>query len=70
MQIPLLANKNMAIRRVYGVLQEDEGLTFRGLFIIDPEGKLRQITKEIQADEGLYRQAEGDHGIGEDDSYL
>ena len=45
-------------------------MTFRGLFIIDPEGKLRQITKEIQADEGLYRQAEGDHGIGEDDSYL
>merc|ERR1712098_78311 len=44
MQIPLLADKNMAISRAYGVLKEDEGLTFRGLFIIDPEGKLRQIT--------------------------
>ena len=44
MQIPLLADKSMAISRAYGVLKEDEGLTFRGLFIIDPEGKLRQIT--------------------------
>jgi len=44
MQIPLLADKSMTISRAYGVLKEDEGLTFRGLFIIDPEGKLRQIT--------------------------
>lgn len=44
MQIPLLADKNMAISRAYGVLKEDEGVPFRGLFIIDPTGKLRQIT--------------------------
>merc|ERR1712012_164712 len=44
MTMPLLADKSMAISRAYGVLKEDEGLTFRGLFIIDPEGKLRQIT--------------------------
>ena len=44
MQIPLLADKNMSISKAYGVLKEDEGLTFRGLFIIDTEGKLRQIT--------------------------
>ena len=28
----------------YGVLKEDEGIAFRGLFIIDPRGILRQIT--------------------------
>ena len=44
MQIPLLADKNMAISRAYGVLKEDDGVPFRGLFIIDPNGSLRQIT--------------------------
>jgi len=44
MSIPLLADKNMAISRAYGVLKEDEGLSFRGLFIIDGAGTLRQIT--------------------------
>jgi len=44
MSIPLLADKNMNISRAYGVLKEDEGLSFRGLFIIDTAGKLRQIT--------------------------
>ena len=44
MQIPLLADKNMAISRTYGVLKEDDGVPFRGLFIIDPQGTLRQIT--------------------------
>jgi len=44
MKIPLLADKSMAISRAYGVLKEDEGLDFRGLFIIDDKQKLRQIT--------------------------
>merc|ERR1712080_492542 len=44
MNIPLLADKNMAISRAFGVLKEDEGLSFRGLFIIDGSGTLRQIT--------------------------
>ena len=39
MKIPLLADKNMAISRAYGVLKEDEGLSFRGLFIIDGNGE-------------------------------
>ena len=30
--------------RAYGVLKEDEGISFRGLFIIDRNSKLRQIT--------------------------
>merc|ERR1712129_272759 len=42
--IPLLADKSMAISRAYGVLKEDEGLSFRGLFVIDKKGTLRQIT--------------------------
>jgi alkyl hydroperoxide reductase subunit AhpC len=28
----------------YGVLKDDEGIAFRGLFIIDANGILRQIT--------------------------
>ena len=68
MTMPLLADKNMAISRAYGVLKEDEGLrfedqknekktstmnwisslicvfSFRGLFVIDKVGNLRQIT--------------------------
>lgn len=41
---PLLADKNMSIARSYGVLNEETGIPFRGLFIIDKEQKLRQIT--------------------------
>ena len=34
----------MKISRDYGVLLEDQGVALRGLFIIDPQGTLRQIT--------------------------
>ncbi|XP_077550217.1 peroxiredoxin 2-like isoform X2 [Haemaphysalis longicornis] len=44
MNIPLLADKDMRISKDYGVLKEDEGIPFRGLFIIDDKGRLRQIT--------------------------
>ncbi|KAL7074836.1 hypothetical protein ACQ4LE_005599 [Meloidogyne hapla] len=44
MKIPVLADRNMKIARDYGVLKEDEGIAYRGLFIIDPKGILRQIT--------------------------
>ncbi|KAK3855846.1 hypothetical protein Pcinc_037769 [Petrolisthes cinctipes] len=44
MNIPLLADKSMTIARSYGVLKEDEGLAFRGLFIIDRKQTLRQVT--------------------------
>lgn len=44
MKIPLLADKTMEISRTYGVLKEDDGISFRGLFIIDDKGNLRQIT--------------------------
>lgn len=42
--IPLLSDKNHAISKDYGVLIEEEGIALRGLFLIDPNGVLRQIT--------------------------
>uniref|UniRef100_A0A2P2HZ98 thioredoxin-dependent peroxiredoxin n=2 Tax=Hirondellea gigas TaxID=1518452 RepID=A0A2P2HZ98_9CRUS len=44
MQIPLLADKSMDIARSYGVLKGNDGIAFRGLFIIDDKQNLRQIT--------------------------
>jgi|UniRef100_A0AC35F2F8 alkyl hydroperoxide reductase subunit AhpC len=44
MNIPVLADTNHKLSRDYGVLKEDEGIAFRGLFLIDPKGILRQIT--------------------------
>lgn len=40
---PLLSDKSMSIARSYGVLDEETGIPFRGLFIIDPNQNLRQI---------------------------
>ncbi|KAK1803029.1 hypothetical protein P4O66_021555 [Electrophorus voltai] len=44
MNIPLLADLTHSISRDYGVLKEDEGIAYRGLFVIDDKGILRQIT--------------------------
>lgn len=38
---PLAADTNHKVSRAYGVLKEDEGISLRGLFIIDPEGIVR-----------------------------
>jgi peroxiredoxin 1 len=43
-QYPLLADKSMAVSRAYNVLDEESGIPFRGLFIIDDKQVLRQIT--------------------------
>lgn len=43
-QYPLLADKSMSVARAYGVLQEESGISFRGLFIIDGKQNLRQVT--------------------------
>jgi len=43
-ELPLLADKSMTTARAYGVLQEESGISFRGLFIIDGKQNLRQIT--------------------------
>lgn len=44
MKIPLLADKNTKIARDYGVYDEESGVPFRGLYIIDKKQNLRQIT--------------------------
>ncbi|XP_041033059.1 peroxiredoxin-2 [Carcharodon carcharias] len=44
MDIPLVADLNQSISKDYGILKEDEGIAYRGLFIIDDKGILRQIT--------------------------
>ncbi|KAJ3071479.1 Peroxiredoxin-2 [Podochytrium sp. JEL0797] len=44
MKIPLLADVTKEIATAYGVLKEDEGIAYRGTFIIDPKQNVRQIT--------------------------
>ncbi|CAI8048679.1 Peroxiredoxin-4, partial [Geodia barretti] len=44
LQMPLLSDLTKQIAKDYGVLLEDEGISLRGLFIIDRKGILRQIT--------------------------
>uniref|UniRef100_A0A3P9KLE6 thioredoxin-dependent peroxiredoxin n=1 Tax=Oryzias latipes TaxID=8090 RepID=A0A3P9KLE6_ORYLA len=44
MKIPLVSDTRRTISTDYGVLKEDEGIAYRGLFIIDDKGVLRQIT--------------------------
>lgn len=41
---PLVADVTKRISQAYGVLIEDEGIALRGLFVIDPEGKVRIAT--------------------------
>lgn len=41
--VPLLSDKNHQISRDYGVLIEEEGIALRGMFLIDPQGILRQV---------------------------
>ncbi|XP_075715213.1 peroxiredoxin-2 [Rhinoderma darwinii] len=44
MNIPLLSDLKHTISKDYGVLKEEDGVAYRGLFIIDNKGILRQIT--------------------------
>ncbi|GMM45892.1 thioredoxin peroxidase [Pichia kluyveri] len=44
LNIPLIADRNHSLSKDYGVLLEDEGITLRGIFLIDPKGTLRQVT--------------------------
>jgi len=43
-KIPIFADINKKMSRDYGVLIEDDGIAFRGLFIISDKGIIRQIT--------------------------
>jgi len=42
-KFPILADTNHKLSRNFGILKEDEGISQRGTFIIDPEGILRYI---------------------------
>jgi alkyl hydroperoxide reductase subunit AhpC len=52
---PLLSDITKEISRKYGVLLEDKGITLRGTFIIDPEGKVRY---QLVHDLGIGRSVE------------
>jgi len=41
--IPLLSDATHKIGRDYGVLVEEEGVSLRGMFIIDGEGLVQQV---------------------------
>ena len=40
-RFPILADTTHKVTRLFGILKEDEGIAYRGTFIIDPEGVLR-----------------------------
>ena len=40
---PLVSDIHKKIAQDYGVLNEEEGVAFRGLFLIDPEGIIRHV---------------------------
>lgn len=42
--IPLLSDSSHRLSRDYGVLVEDEGVSLRGMFIIDNEGIVQQVS--------------------------
>nr|XP_054100379.1 peroxiredoxin-2-like [Callithrix jacchus] len=44
LNIPLLADVTRCLSEDYGVLKTDEDIAYRGLFVIDCKGVLRQIT--------------------------
>lgn len=44
MNIPVLSDITKDISARYGVLLHNQGISLRGLFIIDPQGILRQVT--------------------------
>jgi peroxiredoxin (alkyl hydroperoxide reductase subunit C) len=52
---PMLADHTGALSRAFGVLIEEEGLAYRGTFLVNPEGKIK--IAEIH-DNGIGRNAE------------
>ncbi|CAD1480143.1 unnamed protein product [Heterotrigona itama] len=44
MRMPVLSDKNQNISRMYGILDEKEGVSLKGLFIIDKNQLIRHIT--------------------------
>ncbi|KOX73557.1 Peroxiredoxin 1 [Melipona quadrifasciata] len=44
MRMAVLSDKNQSISRMYGILDEEEGISLKGLFIIDKNQLIRHIT--------------------------
>jgi peroxiredoxin 2/4 len=42
--IPLISDSTHSLSKDYGVLIEEEGIDLRGIFLIDPQGIVRQVT--------------------------
>ena len=42
-KFPILADTTHQISKLFGVLKEDQGIAYRGTFIIDPESILRYV---------------------------
>lgn len=40
-KFPILADTNHHVSRAFGVLKEDQGIAYRGTFLIDPDGIIR-----------------------------
>jgi len=55
LQFPLLADINKKFGRSYGVLLEEAGITLRGTFLINPEGKIQY---QLVHDLGIGRNVE------------
>lgn len=43
--VPLLSDANRRMSRDYGVLIEDEGISLRGMFIVDGAGIVQQVSQ-------------------------
>lgn len=43
-RIPILSDKSLKIAKAYGVLDEETGIPFRGVFIVDGGGILRHVS--------------------------
>lgn len=52
---PMLADNKGLLARAFGVMDEEEGVAYRGTFVSDPEGKIKLV--EIQ-DNSIGRNAE------------
>jgi peroxiredoxin (alkyl hydroperoxide reductase subunit C) len=40
-QYPMLADPTGALSRAFGVMIEEDGMAYRGTFVVDPEGKIK-----------------------------
>ena len=46
---PLLSDPGKSVASAYGVINDERPVPFRWTFIIDPDGKILKIDKEVQA---------------------